>query len=140
MNPRRSTSNVRERSHRVRRVSLILVVVAVGIGLAFGIRNVSPLSPATGTLTGTFQAVGGPPGIVPRELSGTITAKTAGQGILGFPVTDGRFTVDSVVVGSYTVTGKSPQFDGGRTICHATRRVTVTKGATSNVKIDCQER
>ncbi|MGH9091985.1 MAG: hypothetical protein ACRDZR_11505 [Acidimicrobiales bacterium] len=120
---------------------IVLVVVAIGIGVALGVRNLLPLSPATGTLTGTFQAAGGPSGAGPRALSGTITAKTSGRGVLSFPVgADGRFTVHSVVVGAYTVSGRSPQYEGGKATCHATGPVTVTKDRTSTVKVYCQEK
>jgi hypothetical protein len=132
---------MRERSHLVRRVSLILVaLVAIGIVLAVAVNRLSPLSPATGTLTGTLQAVGGPGGGSPRPLSGTITAKTSGKGILTSPVgADGQFTVYPAV-GTYTVSGSSPQFQDGKAECHATAPVTVTKDVTSRVTVDCQER
>ncbi len=44
------------------------------------------------------------------------------------------------VVGTYTVSGLSPQFEGGKAECHATEPVTVTTGVTSRVTVDCQER
>ncbi|MGH9091938.1 MAG: hypothetical protein ACRDZR_11265 [Acidimicrobiales bacterium] len=120
---------------------IVLVVVAIGIGVALGVGNLLPLSPATGTLTGTFEAAGGPSGTGSRALSGTITAKTSGRGILGFPVgVNGRFTVHSVVVGTYTVSGRSPEYEGGIAICHASGPVTVSKGVTSRVEVDCQEK
>lgn len=100
----------------------------------------APLSPATVTLSGTFQAVGSPGDVALRPLSGTVTAETSGRGFRTFPVgTEGRFTVHPVV-GTYTVSGLSPQFEGGKAECHATEPVTVTKGVTSRVTVDCQER
>lgn len=57
-----------------------------------------------------------------------------------FPVgTDCRFTVHPVV-GTYTVSGLNPKFEGGKAECHATESVTVTKGVTSRITVDCQER
>lgn len=132
--------SLRDRGKAVRRVSVLLVVVAVGIGVVFGIRKVLPLSPATGTLTGTFQAVGGPPGASPRALSGTITARAADRVFLSFPVgASGRFSVHAAV-GTYTVSGRSPQYQDGTANCTAAGPVTVTKGVTSNVTVDCQEK
>jgi hypothetical protein len=137
--PSEECVEMRERSHPVRRVALImLVVVAVGIAVAFGVRKLLPPSPAAGTLTGTFQAIGSTPGASPRSLSGTITARTAGRGILVFRVGgNGRFTVNSVVAGTYTVSGRSPQYEAGKATCHATGPVTVTKDVTSTVKVYC---
>jgi hypothetical protein len=60
----------------VRRSSLTLLsllpVMAASVSLA---SCSSPTGPpgATGTLTGTLQAVGGPPGVGPRALSGQVT-------------------------------------------------------------------
>jgi hypothetical protein len=100
----------------------------------------APLSPATVTLSGTFQAVGSPGDVAPRLLSGTVTAETSGRGLMTFPVgTDGRLTVHPVV-GTCAVSGLSPQFERDKAECHATGPVTVTKGVTSRVTVDCQER
>jgi hypothetical protein len=140
MNRRGVRTKMRERGHPVRRVSLILAaLVVIGIVVAIAVNALSPPSPATGTLTGTLQALGGPGGAGPRPLSGTITAKTSGKGILTSPVgADGRFTVHPVV-GTYTVSGSSPQFEDGKAECHASEPVTVTKDVTSRVTVDCQE-
>ena len=119
---------------------ILVVLVVVGIAIARAVIALTPLSPATGRLTGTLQAVGSPGDVAPRPLSGTVTAETSGRGFRTFPVgTDGRFTVHPVV-GTYTVSGLSPQFEGGKAECHATEPVTVTKDVTSRVTVDCQER
>ena len=121
---------------------ILIVLVFVGIAIARAIIALTPLSPATGTLTGTLQAVDSPGDLAPRPLSGTVTAETARRGFMTFPVgTGGRFTVHPVV-GPYTVSRLSPQFEGGKAECHATEpvTVTVTKDVTSRVTVDCQER
>ena len=53
--------------------------------------------------------------------------------------TNGRFSVP-VAVGTYTVTGRSPQYEGGTADCQAPGPVTITKGVTSRVEVDCQEK
>ena len=81
----------------------------------------------TGTLTGTLQAVGGPPGEGPRALSGQITLHGSGGHITGITVgANGRFSVP-VPVGTYTVSGQSPQYEGGTADCHASGPVIVTQ-------------
>ena len=93
----------------------------------------------TGTLTGTLQAVGGPSGVGPRALSGQITLHGPSGHITGITVAaNGRFSAP-VPVGKYTVSGQSPQYQGGTAVCHASAPVTVTKGVTSSVAVDCQE-
>ena len=51
---------------------------------------------------------------------------------------DGRFSIP-VTVGTYTVTGLSPQYEGGNADCQASGAVTVTTGQASSVEVDCQE-
>ena len=119
-------------------VSLMLVMAA-SVLLARGSSPNGPPGP-TGTLTGTLQAVGGPPGAGPRALSGQITLHGSSGHMTGISVgANGRFSVP-VSVGRYTVSGQSPQYEGGTSACHASGPVTVTKGVTSRVEVDCQER
>lgn len=100
----------------MRRVSLtslsLLALTAAGLSLA---SCSSP--PVTGTLTGTLQAVGGPAGSKARPVSGQVTLQGSA----------GRI---------YTITlGANGRFS----IHPAVGPVTVTKGATSSVEVDCQE-
>jgi hypothetical protein len=124
----------------VRRVSLILLAVtAAGMTLAGCSSPTGPPGP-TGTLTGTLQAVGGPPGAGPRVLAGQIVLN--GSNGSKFSITagaNGRFSVP-VAVGTYTVTGRSSKYEGGTADCRAFGPITVTEGVTSSVDVDCQER
>jgi hypothetical protein len=129
----------------VRRKSLtllaLLAITATSVLLASCDLS-SPNGPPgpTGTLTGTLQAAGGPSGAGPRALSGQITLHGSSGHITGITVgANGRFSVP-VPVGTYTVTGQSPQYKGGTADCHASGLVTVTKGITSSVEVDCQEK
>jgi hypothetical protein len=51
---------------------------------------------------------------------------------------NGRFSA-SLPVGTYTVSGRSPKFEGGGGECRAPGPVTVTNDVTSRVEIDCQQ-
>jgi hypothetical protein len=126
----------------VRRSSLTLLclvpVLAASVLLASCSSPDAPPGP-TGTLTGTLQAVGGPSGVGPRALSGQVTLHGSnGRRDIISVGANGRFSVP-VPVGTYTVSGQSPQYEGGAAACKASEPVTVTKGLTSSVKVDCQE-
>ena len=126
----------------MRRKSLILLallpVMAASLSLAGCSSPNGPPGP-TGTLTGTLQAVGGPPGDGPRALGGQITLHGPSGHLTGITVgADGRFSLP-VGVGKYTVSGQSPQYQGGTADCHAPGPVTVANGVTSRVEVDCQE-
>ena len=135
----RGRASTCERRGTVRRVSLILLAfMAAGMTLASCSSPTGPPGP-TGTLTGTLQAVGGPPGTDPRALSGQITLHGSNGAKFGIAVgANGRFSV-TATVDTYTVTGRSPQYEGGTADCQAAGPVTVTKGVTSSVEVDCQE-
>ena len=126
----------------MRRKSLTLLsllpVMAASVLLANCSSPTGPPGP-TGTLTGTLQAVGGPPGGGPRALRGQVTLHGPSGHITGITVgANGRFSVPATV-GSYTVSGQSPQYEGGTGVCRASGPVVVTKGVTSSVEVDCQE-
>jgi hypothetical protein len=133
---------MRERSDPVRRLSLILLAfLATSVSLA-GCDLSSPTGPPgqTGTVTGTLQAVGGPPAVGPRALSGQVTLNGSSGKIATITVgANGRFSVPATV-GTYTVSAQSPQYKGGTADCHASGPITVTKGATTKVDVDCQEK
>lgn len=119
-------------------LALVVVVVLVRLANNFGSPN-GPQGP-TGTLTGVLQAVGGPPGVGPRALSGQVTLHGSSGHLTGIAVgANGRFSAP-VSVGKYTVSGQSPQYEGGNAICHAKEPVTVIKGVKTNVRVDCAEK
>ena len=133
---------MRERSGRIQRPSLILLAsLAASVSLA-GCHLSSPTGPAgpTGTVTGILQAVGGTSGAGPRALSGQVTLNGSGGEIATITVgANGRFSVPATV-GTYTVSAQSPQYKGGTADCHASGPITVTKGATTKVEVDCQDK
>ncbi len=118
---------------------IVLAVMAAGLTLASCSAPTGPPGP-TGTLSGTLQAVGGPTGAGPRGLAGQVTLNESnGTRFSVAAGANGRFSVP-VTVGTYTITGRSPQYEGDTADCQASRPVTVTKGVTSSVEVDCQER
>jgi hypothetical protein len=133
---------MRERSGPVRRLSLILLAfLAASVSLA-GCDLSSPTGPPgpTGTVTGTLQAVGGTSGVRPRALSGQVTLYGSRGKIAAISVgSNGRFSVPATV-GTYTISAQSPQYKDGTADCHASGPITVTKGATTKVEVDCQEK
>jgi len=117
---------------------IVLALVAIGFVADRAITSLTPRSWSRGTLTGMLEAVGGPSGTGPT-LSGTITATMANRGVLTLSVgTSGRFTVHPVV-GSYTFTATSPQYEGGKGTCRASGPVTVREGVETTVTVECQE-
>jgi hypothetical protein len=127
----------------VRRKSLtLLFLLPVMVASVLLTSCSSPNSPPgpTGTVTGTLQAVGGPPGDGPRALGGQVTLHGSSGHIVGITVgATGRFSLP-VPVGTYTVSGQSPQYEGGAGVCRASGPVVVTKDVASSVEVGCRER
>jgi hypothetical protein len=132
---------MRERSDLVRRLPLVLLASLASVFVA-GCDLSSPTGPPgpTGTVAGTLQAVGGPPGVGRRALSGQVTLYGSSGKIASVTVgANGRFSVPATV-GTYTVSAQSPQYEGGTADCHASGPIIVTKGVTTKVDVDCQEK
>ena len=126
--------------HRQALTLLSLVpVTAASVSLAGCSSPTGPPGP-TGTLTGTLQVVGGPPGIGTRAVSGQITLHGSSGNIATITVgANGRFSVP-VAVDTYTVSARSPRYEGGTGVCRNSGPVVVTKGVTSSVEVNCQEK
>lgn len=125
----------------VRRLSVILIASLATSVVFTGCDLSPPTDPPgpTGTVTGTLQAVGGPSGLGPRALRGQVALDGPNGKIASISVgANGRFSVPATV-GTYTVSAQSPQYKGGTADCRARGPITVTKGATTKVAIDCQE-
>ena len=89
----------------------------------------------TATISGVFQAVGGPPPGGPQPLGGVVTAHGTGLTFTAAVGLNGRFTI-SVLPGTYKLTGRSPQFDNGTTACEGDE-VTARVGTITTAVIDC---
>jgi hypothetical protein len=90
------------------------------------------------TVVGTLEAVGGAAPGKPRPLAGTVTLQ--GPDRYTVPVTsNGRFRAE-VTPGRYTLTGRSPAYQGGAAACQAADTVKAVRGVTTSVDVLCQER
>ena len=122
--------------------SLSFLPVVAALASSAGCGHFSPTGPsgATGTVTGVLQAVGGVARQGSRTLSGQVTfVDVNGTRRYSADVgANGRFSVPAPV-GTYSVSGRSPQYDGGTGVCRASGLVVITKGVTSSVEVDCPE-
>ncbi len=93
------------------------------------------------TLSGRLIAVGGPSGAPDATLPGTITIKGPGGSLLHADVRrNGVFEIQ-LSPGTYRLTGRSPQFNGGSTDCTtATPTTTLVADRTVTADILCQRR
>jgi hypothetical protein len=113
-----------------------LVVIAT-VGIAVALLASSP--PSTGFVSGRFQAVGGPVSRTPTPLRGTVTVRgSSGKTYNTIVRADGQFLIQ-VPVGVYGVTGRSPQYMGGQSMCLNVPLIKVNPNAATNVDVNCQE-
>ncbi len=96
-------------------------------------------APPVGTLSGRLIAVGGPPGAADTTLEGTITIKGPGGSVLHADVgKNGVFQIQ-LSPGTYRLSGRSPQYNGGTTDCTtATPTTTLVANRTTTADIICQ--
>jgi hypothetical protein len=98
-------------------------------------------APTTGFVSGRLQAVGGPAPGSPRPINGKVTVRGPnGRSYSAKTEADGQFLIQ-VPVGSYLVTARSPQYEGGQTMCLQTGTpIKVNENSTTgNVTVDCEE-
>ncbi len=87
-----------------------------------------------GTIAGHFYRVGGPPPGLPSPMPGTIYVSGEESPVTAGP--DGSFSA-VVPVGTYTLSGRSPQINDGNDLCYARRSVTVRADAVAKVDVIC---
>jgi hypothetical protein len=96
--------------------------------------------PATGILQGRLLAVGGALAKA-RPVAGSIYFDGPG-GSRGTTEVDatGSFAI-GLAPGSYTLTGSSPAYDGGKGVCRTLKTdIVLTSNGTTTANIYCQER
>lgn len=126
-------------------VGLLTVLAACGSGARppthLG-RTSEPAVGASGVITGTFLAVGGPFGAASDPQHGRLVIRRNGHVAMTVRVgPDGKYSF-GILPGRYTVVGYSPQFhtDGKQGACPAMQPVTVRVGHTTHVDTYCQRR
>jgi hypothetical protein len=101
-------------------------------------RSPSALGPGRGVAEGAFIAVGGPAGAQSDPQRGRLGFRSSTGELYTVAVgPTGLFDVP-LPAGIYTVTGRSPQYDGGRALCQALQRVRVQAGQTADADVLCQ--
>ena len=115
-----------------------------GVGVVAGALTLSLLASCggtpTGTVAGVFRIEGGPPGVHVPLRTGTIyLASDSRQPITVNVQPGGNFTVQ-VPVGTYTVTGRTRQVNGGKEVCDDNFTVIVHSGQLSTTTVACQIR
>jgi len=97
-------------------------------------------APSTGTVTGYLEMAGGPAtlagGTPSFRVPGTITAVSARDTQHGPAAKNGAFTL-VLPVGTYTLTGTSPQYNSGQGRCIATGRVVIRAGVITRADVTC---
>jgi hypothetical protein len=97
------------------------------------------ISDVSSGISGTLRMVGGPPPGMNRAVPGTVTITSESGSRCDVPVVRGSFAV-AVPVGSYTATGRSPDFGDGKYECSADGPVAVTNAGPATVKVVCPVR
>jgi hypothetical protein len=93
-------------------------------------------STPTGTITGHLFMVGGPGPGIHSPMLGTIYVSGHGTVDAG---PDGSFSV-TVPAGTYTLSGRTPDMNGGKFPCHASHSVTVHTGTLVKIDVICNIR
>lgn len=119
----------------VRRTSVVALASALA---AFSLASCGSPS-VTVMVTGKLEVSGGPAPGAPRPLNGEIRLRAEdGKSYTATTGPDGRFSIN-VPPGSYTVRGKSREYEGGRWACLAPHRVKAKAKSTGAVHVFCEE-
>lgn len=130
-------------------VAVLLALALTGCVGSSAARDTAPATPTSSllptltvaTLAGRLIAVGGPSGAPDATLTGTITIKGPGGSVLHADV--GRSGVFKIQLspGTYRLTGRSPQYNGGTVDCRsAAPTTTLVANRTVTADILCQRR
>jgi hypothetical protein len=112
-------------------------MAAAAVGLLILVGGCSSKS-SEGTVEGRLLMVGGPPPGVQLPAAGTVIIKSSGGTRITVKVrADGRFK-RHVPEGSYSLTGRSPQYNSSRVLCSAAHPVKVRVGSSVSRDVLCQ--
>jgi hypothetical protein len=113
-------------THRLR-----LAVVAAALPFLL---SACSSSTAGGTVTGHLLQVGGPYGAGTPPLSGTVIFNSSSGLVTKVHASaSGGFHFD-LLVGTYTLTGTSPDLNDGKLICYSNPTTVVVKSATTTTR------
>ena|SRR5437870_4763645 len=87
-----------------------------------------------GVVTGHLQMVGGPVNVT-IPVPGSITIQGDAERTVEVG-SNGAFSI-AVLPGRYTLTGRSPQYNGGEGLCSAVIPVVVRSGETTSADVGC---
>ncbi|HUI49207.1 MAG TPA: hypothetical protein VL119_10950 [Acidimicrobiia bacterium] len=91
----------------------------------------------SGKIRGTLRIVGGPAPGIDRSIPGTVTAVArSGRQWQATSTAASGFSLD-LPLGSYRVSGTSPNVNGGRSPCVVPALVVVKSDTTTNVQVVC---
>jgi hypothetical protein len=93
-----------------------------------------------GAVSGVLLAVGGPDGTISRNWPGVVQLRRAGRVVAtGRADRQGNFEIVAPP-GTYTMTGRSPRYDGGHGVCRAEKPVTIKVDGYAYGNVLCQMR
>ena len=120
--------------------SVCLLALASAGGMTASPSSAAPHHTSqTGSITGVFEEVGGPPPGSPRPLSGIVELTSAtGKHVFIGTGKDGSIKAH-VAVGTYKVTGRSPKIEGNimETVCTSPVPVVVRAGHRTHFTVAC---
>lgn len=114
------------------RLAGVLAVAALAVAGC----STLPTGP-TGTVTGTYIRVGGPPGTPNVPLPGTISFRANDGSTVSFNSgSDGQFS-GRLPAGTYTVSAESSQINDGKSACSRPLTTHVPTGKTVTITLIC---
>jgi hypothetical protein len=110
--------------------------------LASGVLMSSCGSPSvvTGTMKGQLFISGGPSPGQNRPTNGNVEATGRGRNTYSTAVSENGQFVLHLPTGTYSLTGSSPNFDGGKGKCLGPDKITVSESQTIRANVNCLEK
>ena len=99
----------------------------------------SSVSHGLGTMAAQLRAVGGPANVAPRALAGVVSLRSAARSC-DFVLAQATETTIGIEPGTYEVTGRSPEFQGGNAECRADQAANVRPGQVTTIIVVCAEK
>jgi hypothetical protein len=97
-------------------------------------------SVVTGTIRGQLLLSGGPPPVQKRPTNGNVEATGSGRNTYATTVSQNGQFVLHLPAGTYSLTGSSPNYDGGKGECFGSKKFTVSQRQTTRAFVYCLEK